>query len=99
MLTQADDLQGALTAAERAIELNRSDPDYHVHLSRLNLQVGDCAVAEVAARIAISLHPDRAEFHEHLGHVLVQMDRLEDAGHEFEFAIQCNSSSSTALIR
>jgi alginate O-acetyltransferase complex protein AlgJ len=73
------------------------DPEFHMHLSRLQMRSGDGVAAEASARKAIELLPPQAALHEHLGHILVQIDRIEDARREFELAVELDPLKPTTL--
>ena len=87
-LGEQGQLDEAIAACRRTIELKPDHADAHFSLGNFLAQTGRLAEAEAAYREAIALRPDHAESHCNLGFVLSKQGKLAQAlislerGHE-----------------
>ena len=87
-LGEQGQLDEAIAACRRAIQLKPDDADAHYNLGTFLARTGRLAEAVAAYREAIALRPDHAESHCNLGYVLQKQGKLAQAlkslerGHE-----------------
>ena len=82
-----DDLDHAMAAYGRALELEPGLADAHLNLGRLHHERGDLAAAERHYRAALDIRPDEPTTAFNLGVVLQDLGRLEDAAAAYEKAL------------
>jgi tetratricopeptide (TPR) repeat protein len=89
-LEQAGDLQGAIQAHLKAIEL---DPDFvqaHINLIQLYARAGEYSKAEEEYRIAVRLNPHRADCYYNYGVLMFGLGKYAEAEQAFRQAIAGN---------
>ena len=89
-LEQAGDLQGAIQAHLKAIEL---DPDFvqaHINLTQLYARAGEYAKAEEEYRTAVRLNPHRADCYYNYGVLMFGLGKYAEAEQAFRQAIAGN---------
>lgn len=89
-LEQEGDLQGAIQAHLKAIEL---DPDFvqpHINLIQLYARAGEYAKAEQEYRIAVRLNPHRADCYYSYGVLMFGLGKYAEAELAFRRAIASN---------
>ena len=82
------DIQGAIAAFEKAIELDPEMPDAYNTAGAIWFEIGDTARAETELRHAIRLQPNSAPAHDNLGNLLSASGRFEEARFHFEAALR-----------
>jgi tetratricopeptide (TPR) repeat protein len=82
------DIQGAIAAFEKAMELDPEMPDAYNAAGAIWFEAGDTARGEAALRNAIRLQPNYAQAHSNLGNLLSASDRFEEARYHFEAALR-----------
>ncbi len=93
---EAGKTEDALTAFQKAVELDPEMPEVYNSLGGLWFHLGDMAKAEPALRNAIRLQPNYAEAHENLGNVLSATGRFDEARYHFEAALQYRAGYTSA---
>lgn len=79
-LSGAGDYQGAMQAAQRAVDLNPSDPDSQMALAKAELRFGEYESAVEHAERARRLHPLAPQYYPFIhGQALYAVGRYEDA--------------------
>ena len=79
-LAESGDYQGGLRAAQRAVELNPSDPDSLMSLAKAQVRFGAYADAVANAELARRLHPMAPGYYLYVhGQALYAADRQEEA--------------------
>ncbi len=89
-LEQAGDLQGAIQAHRKAIEL---DPDFvqpHINLIQLYARAGEYAKAEQEYRIAVRLNPRRSDCYYNYGVLMFGLGKYSEAEQAFRKAVEIN---------
>jgi len=79
-----DDLDRAMAAYGRALEIEPGLADAHLNLGRLRHELGDLTAAERHYRTALDIRPDEPTTAFNLGVVLQDLGRLEDAAVAYE---------------
>jgi len=82
-----EDLEAALAAYRRALEIDPGLPDAHLNLGRLRHEMGDLAAAEDHYRAAAEAQPDEPTTAFNLGVVLQDRGRLAEAAAAYEQAL------------
>ncbi len=82
------DLETALKAARKAVELSSDDANAHVALGRIYRLIRNYDAEEAEYRIALDLNPGMAVAHYRLGIAFSFAGKLEDAIHHIETAIR-----------
>jgi tetratricopeptide (TPR) repeat protein len=90
--------QLAVEHAQRAVALDRKNPDYLNKLGIAHGELGDFSAAEQAFRRALKLRPAHAQAHHNLGKALQKQDRLAEALKEFERAHALAPKSPAHLL-
>lgn len=88
ILLLADDAQGALKEAQRAIELNPKLPALQVWHGRILMRLGDTEKAKAAFRNELAANPNDFEAHLYLGILLRQDKDTDEALRYLKRAIQ-----------
>jgi adenylate cyclase len=79
-LSASGDYQGAMRAAQRAVELNSNDPDSLMALAKAQVRFGDYPDAVGNAERARRLHPMAPEYYTYVhGQALYAADRIDEA--------------------
>ena len=79
-LAESGDYQGGLQAAERAVELNPSDPDSLMALAKAQVRFGSYDEAVANAALARRLHPMAPGYYPYVhGQALYAAGRAEEA--------------------
>jgi tetratricopeptide (TPR) repeat protein len=92
----ADDLDAAIAAYRRALEIDPALPDAHLNLGRLRHEMGDLAAAEEHYRAAANARPDEPTPAFNLGVVLQDRGRLAEAAAAYERALALDSGFADA---
>jgi tetratricopeptide (TPR) repeat protein len=88
ILLLADDAQGALKEAQRAIELNPKLPGLQAWHGRVLMRLGDTKKAKAAFRTELTANPNDFESNLYLGMLLRHDKEIEDALSHLKRAIQ-----------
>ena len=79
-LAESGDFEGAMRAAERAVELNASDPDSLMSLAKAQVRFGAYGEAVANAELARRLHPFAPQYYPYVhGQALYAAGRAADA--------------------
>jgi tetratricopeptide (TPR) repeat protein len=87
----------AITAFERAVEMNPRFAQAHYNLGTLYLRRGDATAARAAFGRALEAQPDYPEVHNNLGSLLAQRGELAAAIAQFEAALRSRPDFPDAL--
>jgi adenylate cyclase len=80
-LAESGDYEGGLRAAERAVDLNPSDPDSLMSLAKAQVRFGAYDGAVASAERARRLHPMAPQYYPYVhGQALYAADRQPEAG-------------------
>jgi Tfp pilus assembly protein PilF len=82
------DIHSAQTEAEKAVNLEPENPEWHIHLGKVLAWVERWSDAEREVRQAILLNPGNAEWHNQLGLILLAQEKNLQAGLAFREAIR-----------
>ncbi len=88
ILLLADDAQGALKEAQRALELNPKLPALHAWYGRVLMRLGDTEKAKMAFKTELATNPNDFEAHLYLGILLRQDKETDEALAHLKRAIQ-----------
>lgn len=88
----------AVTANQRAVELDPQDPEGHNNLGNVLQEVGSLIDAETSLNKAIALKPDYAEAYSNLGTTLHELGRLEEAEERLRKAISLKPDLAEAYL-
>ena len=88
ILLVADDAQGALKEAQRALELNAKLPGLQAWYGRVLMRLGDTEKAKAAFRTELAANPNDFESNLYLGMLLRHDKEIEDALSHLKRAIQ-----------
>jgi tetratricopeptide (TPR) repeat protein len=91
-----EDLDAAMAAYRRALEIDASLPDAHLNLGRLLHEMGDLAAAEEHYRAALASRPADPTAAFNLGVVLEDLGRLEEAAASYESALAADGRFADA---
>ncbi len=86
--SDSGDLDSALTALERAVEINPSLAESRVNLGNIYLRKEWVKDAIDQYRIALRIKPDDPKAHNNLGNAYIQYEWLDDAIHEYQKSIE-----------
>jgi len=95
-LVAAGNLEGAIEAFRRAVDLEPRNADAHMNLANALFDHRDAAGAAEQARLAVALRPLSAAAHDLLGRSLAVLGRIEEAKSEFERALAIDPASEAA---
>jgi tetratricopeptide (TPR) repeat protein len=91
-----DDLDRAMAAYGRALEIEPGLADAHLNLGRLRHELGDLTAAERHYRAALDAQPDEPTTAFNLGVVLQDLGRLESAAAAYEKALELDDRFADA---
>jgi len=92
--SQQTDLDMALKAARKAVELSGGDAEAHMALGRIYRLVHNYEAEEAEYKTALELNPSMAVAHYRLGTACTFSGRLEEAIHHLETAIRLSPHDS-----
>jgi len=95
-LEAEDDLDAAMAAYRRALEIDLRLPDAHLNLGRLRHEMGDLTAAEKHYRAALEARPDEPTTAFNLGVVLQDLERLEEAAAAYEKTLELDERFADA---
>jgi tetratricopeptide (TPR) repeat protein len=95
-LEAEDDLDAAMAAYRRALEINPELPDAHLNLGRLRHEMGDLEAAEKHYRTALEAQPEEPTTAFNLGVVLQDLERLEEAAAAYEKTLELDGRFADA---
>jgi tetratricopeptide (TPR) repeat protein len=79
--------QEAFDAANRAVNMNPDEPEYHATLAKVHMANGAYDRAVTVLEEAVVLEPDKGEYRKLLGDALWEAGRQDEAGNAYEAAI------------
>lgn len=96
LLEDEEEVEPAMAAYRRALELDADLPDAHLNLGRLLHERGDAAAAERHYRLALATRPDDATAAFNLGVALQDLKHLRDAARAYEAALASDPAYADA---
>lgn len=96
VLEDEEEVEAAMAAYRRALELDANLPDAHLNLGRLLHERGQAADAERHYRLALTVRPDDATAAFNLGVALQDLKRLHDAAKAYETALASDPAYADA---
>lgn len=89
-LLDHDDVEGAIAALRRALEINPRSTGAHYNLGKALSRQGKTAEAARHYVAALQVDPDLAEAHNDLGNILTRRGRIDQAIHHYREAVRAN---------
>lgn len=97
-MAQAGDFEGALSAANRAVRMDPTQPVSHCNLGHVNMLLGRQNEALRAYNRAIELEPNHPVGHIVLGDCLMAMKRFQEAFESYNTAASLPKQYGTAYL-
>ena len=86
--SEVDNIDGALKALERAVEINPSLSESRVNLGNVYLKKGRINDAVDEYKAALAVNPDEAKTHNNLGNAYAEQGRLDKAISEYLYSLK-----------
>ena len=89
-LRHKNNVTGALTAGQKALEFASNSPEVHDNLGLIYSELGQPDKAAVHFTKAVQLKPDDARLHYNLAETFIQLRRLQEAVSEYRESLRIN---------